>query len=280
MSDGNFTIAVAVNDRETLRNNLYLSPGLTNGGRNEILIKENFKSASAAYNSAIDDASNDVIIFVHQDIYLPETWFPDLRRAISNLKDHKADWGVLGCFGSRRAALGGLGQVFTNGRGVHGNRIAVPEVVETLDEILLVLRKSSGLRFDPALPHFHLYGTDICMEARKRGMDSYAFQGFCVHNTNQLLHLPTEFYACYQYVRRKWKKYLPIYASCTKISRFNDELYLRRLRELGDRALGLHKQPKFRVSDPRNLLADQAIPPDKAIPAHRPQSSPTRRDGR
>jgi hypothetical protein len=45
---------------------------------------------------------------------------------------------------------------------------------------------------DP-LPHYHLYGTDICMAAREKGMMSYAIPAFCIHNTNQLLALPEEF---------------------------------------------------------------------------------------
>ena len=70
--------------------------------------------------------------------------------------------------------------------------------VQTLDEIVLILKKSSGLRFDDSLPHFHFYGTDICLRAAQRGMRSYAISAFCVHNTHQTLVLPEEFYECCQ----------------------------------------------------------------------------------
>ena len=254
MTIENITFAVAVNDHDVLRKNLYRSPGLLDDANLEILTKEGFASAALAYNSAIDEARNDIIVFVHQDIYLPETWLPSLKEALKHLEKSQAKWGVLGCFGSRKAAPGGRGQVYTNGMGLHGNRLTLPERIETLDEILLVIRKSSGLRFDADMPHFHLYGTDICMSARDRGLVAYAFQGLCVHNTNQLLHLPREFYECYGYVRRKWKKYLPIYASCMKISQFNEELYRKRLREFGERVIGLQKQPARRVNDPTTFL--------------------------
>lgn len=257
MSDENFTIAVAVNDMQVLRKNLYLSPGISNDGRNQILIKQGFRSASRAYNSAIDEAENDIIVFVHQDVYLPETWFSDLRRCLSYFKEEQINWGVLGCFGSKKSAEGGLGRVYTTGLGLHGRRIVNPEPVETLDEIILIIRKSSGLRFDPSLPHFHLYGTDICMAAKDNRMISYAIPAFCVHNTNQLLSLPREFYDCYQYIKRKWKKFLPIYASCVTISLFNEELYRRRIRELGEKALGIRRVPKLRVNDPRTVLGDK-----------------------
>jgi glycosyltransferase involved in cell wall biosynthesis len=249
------SIVVAVNNSAVLQNNLLISPDIANDNGNiQLLCKENYASAALAYNSAIDEAENEIIIFIHQDIYLPEGWFADLQRCLSYLAAKQSTWGVLGCFGSRRDAFGGLGQVYTNGLGVHGNRIAEPEPVETLDEIILVIRKSSGLRFDPALPHFHLYGTDLCLIAKDMGMTNYAFQGFCIHNTNQLLQLPQEFYQCHNYVKAKWAKYLPIYASCMTITRFNKELYKKQLSEFLHTVLRKKQQPVLRVSDPRAFL--------------------------
>lgn len=257
MSDENFTIAVAVNSMEVLRRNLYLSPGISGDSRNQVVIKQTFPSASLAYNSAINEAENDILIFVHQDVYLPETWFSDLRRCLSYFKEEQINWGVLGCYGSKKSAEGGLGRVYTTGLGVHGKRIINPEPVETLDEIVLIIRKASGLRFDSSLPHFHLYGTDICMSAKDRGMNCYAIPAFCVHNTNQLLSLPKEFYDCYHYIKKKWGEFLPIYTSCMTISLFNEALYLRRLRELRQRALGIRRVPELRVDDPRTVLGDE-----------------------
>lgn len=251
MSDDAFTITVSVNNEEVLQKNLLLSPGRLNGGRNQLVIKRDFTSASLAYNSAIEEAENDIVIFVHQDIYLPDTWFADLKRCLEFLEGTGANWGVLGCYGFRKGADGGLGRVYTRGLGRHGRQITRPEPVETLDEIILIIRKSSGLRFDPRLPHFHLYGTDICMTARERGMVNYAFQGYCVHNTNQLLILPNEFYTCYRYTRSKWAHYLPIYTSCMKISFLNGEFYRRRIVEAKQRVFGMRSQAAKRVEDPR-----------------------------
>jgi len=260
MTGEGFTIVVAVNDRETLRKNLYRSPGLWLNGRNQVLIREGFSAASHAYNSGIDEAKNDTVIFVHQDIYLPDTWFPALAQSLQHLESRGIPWGVLGCFGSRSDASVGVGRVYTNGLGVHGKEIVLPERVETLDEIVLIIRKSSGLRFDPNLPHFHWYGTDLCMIAREQGLESYAFQGFCVHNTNQLLRLPKEFYEGYYYVKEKWKKWLPIHASCMKVSLFDEEIRRRRVREFGELVLGRRRAAMVRVDDPRIFLNDNVDP--------------------
>ena len=253
MGGERFTIAVAVNDVKVLQQNLFLSPGINNECM-QLIIKRNYRAASLAYNEAIEEAGNDIIIFVHQDVYLPESWFSGLKKSLSFFEKEKISWGVLGCYGSRLVGGRGIGRVYTNGIGFHGDEIENPESVQTLDEIVLVIRKSSGLRFDPTLPHFHLYGADICMSAKERGMMSYAIPAFCVHNTNQLVHLPKEFYNCYRHIKSRWSKYLPIYTSCITISRFDSELRVRRIREVGKRILRKSIMPAYRVEDPRSLL--------------------------
>ena len=45
----------------------------------------------------------------------------------------------------------------------------LPPQVATLDELLLIVRRDSGLRFDPELG-FHLYGADICLQASEQGL--------------------------------------------------------------------------------------------------------------
>ncbi len=250
-----FALVAAVNCRKTLENNLLASPGLK--GSVELLIKEGFASASAAYNSAIDDAVADILIFVHQDIYLPAGWLERVDQSIRTLDAAGVRWGVLGCFGSRKDAFGGLGRVYTNGLGLHGNPIAAPEPVETLDEIVLILRRSSGLRFDPDLPHFHLYGVDICLSARHAGLTNHAIPAFCVHNTNQLLELPSQFYDCYRHIKRKWVHDLPIAASCMTLTRFDGELRRKRIDEFLARVLRRRQRPLKRAEDPRTLLSEQ-----------------------
>lgn len=254
MRQERFTIVAAANDMDVLQNNLFLSPDIKNDGIYQLIIKRNYQAAALAYNEAIEEAKNEIILFAHQDIYFPETWFSSLRTSLFYFEKEKISWGVLGCFGSRPGGPGGIGQVYTTGMGIHGRDINKPEPVQTVDEIVLVIRKSSGLHFDPSLPYFHLYGADICMSAREKGMMSYAIPAFCIHNTNQILNLPKEFYECYRHVKRRWGKYLPIYTSCMRISRFDGELRLKRIRELYARLRHKEAMPAFRVDDPRSLL--------------------------
>jgi Glycosyltransferase like family len=255
MKDESFTFVSAVNDMDVLQKNLCLSPCINSCRSNQFIIKRNYPAASLAYNEAINESENETVIFVHQDIFLPESWLTNLRTSLYYFNKEKIQWGVLGCYGVRNNVGEGieLGQVYTNGLGIVGHKIDKPEYVETLDEIVLVIQKSSDLRFDQSLPSFHLYGTDLCMSAREKGLLCYAIPAFCIHNTNQILHLPKEFYECYRHIKRKWKKYLPIYTSCIEISRFDRDLHLRQLHEVYKKYLCKQSMPIHRAEDPRTL---------------------------
>lgn len=254
MNDLNFTIAVAVNNRDILKNNLLRSLELVGTHHHQMVIREGYASAALAHNSAIDQAVNDVIVFVHQDVYFPGRWLAGLAESIRKLEEQGIQWGILGSFGNRLDLQNGIGRVYTTGRGLHGIAIDAPEPVTTLDEIVLVIRKSSGLRFDVNLPHYHLYGTDICLTADSLGYSNFVVPGFCVHNTDEIVRLPDEFMSNYHYIKRKWADRLPIKTSCITISSFDREAYVTQFRALLSRTFRKTKNPIRRVDDPRRLL--------------------------
>jgi glycosyltransferase involved in cell wall biosynthesis len=255
MDQQNLSIVVAVNNRRILQNNLLRSPALADSAhQHQIIVKENFSTAGAAYNSGLDEARNDLVVFIHQDMYLPAKWIGQLLEAIRTLDAAGENWGVLGCSGVVPEQHTVVGEMYSTGLGVIGKRLDAPVPVDTLDEIVLVIRKSSGLRFDPDVPNFHMYGADICLEARSRGMGSFAFQGFCVHNTRQLLELPPDFKQAYRYVKRKWKRYLPIHTTCTVIERFDIELRRQWKDVLIDRLFNGPRVAAPRMDNPRSIF--------------------------
>ena len=213
-----------------LESNFLASPCLRGFHPHQVLVQRDFVSASKAYNDAIDQAANDLLVFAHQDVIFPEPWISQLERVVDCLDSEEPNWGVLGCYGVTGDG-GYRGYVHSPLNGIMGRPFERPAPIQTLDEMVLVLRKSSGLRFDERLPHFHLYGTDICLRAAQMGMKSYAISAFCIHNANHYLVLPEEFYECCRHIKRVWKDYLPIYTSCVSISRFNIPLYRRRFGE-------------------------------------------------
>jgi hypothetical protein len=249
------TFVVAVNSREILNGNFLASPCFRVAHNHQILVQENFVSAAKAYNDGIDRAHNDLIVFAHQDIIFPESWLSQLQCALDYLEFEDPRWGVLG-IGGVNPDRTGYGHLYSTGLGITGPSFERPGPVQTLDEIVLILRKSSGLRFDERLPHFHLYGTDICLRAAKMGMRSYAISAFCIHNTHQNLILPEEFYECCRHIKRVWKDSLPIQTTCIRITRFNIPLYARRLKEAYLRYTRRKEVGQPRVKDVPRLLKD------------------------
>lgn len=249
------TFAVAVNNRTLCNDNFLASPCLRSPHNHQILLQENFRSAALAYNDAIERAVNDLIVFCHQDVLLPEAWVSHLKRALDYLEADDPCWGVLGSYGETLSD-NGRGYVYSSGRGIMGRPFEHPAPVQTLDEIVLILRKSSGLRFDEALPHFHLYGTDICLRAAKMGMRSYAIPAFCLHNTHQSLVLPREFYECCTHIKRVWKDCLPIQTTCIRITGFGLPLYRRKASEFYLRHIRRKESGGTRMQNPLPLLEE------------------------
>ena len=93
----------------------------------------------------------------------------------------------------------------------------LPARVAMLDELLLVVRRDSGLRFDPALG-FHLYGADICLQAREQGLAVVALAARCHHNSRSV-GLPEAFFASAEVFARKWSHRLPVATPCVVIDR-------------------------------------------------------------
>jgi hypothetical protein len=224
------TFASAINDRELFASNFLASPIFAGSHQHQIIVQSGFPSAAKAYNDAIDRSENEIIVFAHQDMVFPASWPADLERALNHLGRTDPDWGVLGCFGETADAQG-CGHVYMPGLGIVGSPSEHPQPVQTLDEIVLIIKKSSGLRFDPNLPHFHFYGADICLRANGLGRKSYAISAFCLHNTQFNLVLPREFYACYRHIKREWRAQLPIQTTCVRVTKYDLDMMKRRVRE-------------------------------------------------
>jgi hypothetical protein len=251
------TFVVAINNQSIYQNNLLASPIFTENDRKTIHILErrNFKSAAIAYNSALEETKTDLIVFIHQDVFLPDRWLRDLKFALSVLDRKDPEWGVLGSWGFTEQD-DYIGYCYSTGWGIMGKSFRQPTKIQTLDELILITRKSSGLRFDNDLPYYHLYGTDICMRAYSKGMNCYSISAFCVHNTDQIYFLPKEFYKCYKHVKKKWRHFLPIHTPCAKITKYDFWIYRRWFYEILVRLRGEAKRKKNRVENPANIYKE------------------------
>jgi len=209
------TICCAANDEHVLAANLAQSP-VIRSGLVDLIIERGHGSAGSAYNAAIAKASSDVVVCTHQDVYLPAGWEQRLLDAIKDLELRGERWAVLGVWGIQ-ADGAFAGRVWCSG----GNREYVRPFagqaveVDSIDEIVIVINRKVGLRFDDALPGFHLYGTDIILQAQQIGHRAFVFDGPVVHNSRcNPQPLDRAFWNAYRYMQRKWASQVPL-RTCT-----------------------------------------------------------------
>lgn len=202
-------IVAAVNNEQVLSSNLLRSPVLNTPGV-ELRLQKGYASAALAFRAAMNTCTSDVVVFVHQDVYLPSQWESRLLHSIAQLETIDPNWAVLGVYGMTPAGAH-VGCVWSSGLDtVFGKPFDVPAPVESIDEVLIVLRRSSGVEFDPELPGYHLYATDLVQTALSKGLGAYAIYAPIIHNSRPILYLGREYFDAYNYVARKWRHRLPI----------------------------------------------------------------------
>jgi len=212
-------IAAAINDEQILATTLALSPDLKNGSA-ELIPVRGALTASTAYNEVLENTSSDLVVFVHQDVYLPTGWVAQVLSEVDRLDSQDPCWAVCGVYGV--AADGQhLGRLWSGDQRseLRGSGGGSGEVA-SLDEVVLILRTDVGLRFDQRLPHFHLYGTDIVQIAASQRRTSYVVDAPIVHNTVPVASLGGGFTAGYRFLQQKWATRLPIATSMTTLTRY------------------------------------------------------------
>ena len=242
-----FVIACASHAPAILSANLGRSPLLAT---RSLHIESNAPSAAIAYNRALDATTAPVVVFAHHDVYLPSGWETLLAARLAELPD---DWAVFGSFGIGMDGAH-IGPVWSSSLGMIVGRVPMaPMPVQSLDELLIVLRRDSGLRFDEGLPGWHMYGTDIVQSARAAGQGAYAGALPCIHNDRYHGALGDDFDAAYRFMQRKWAAALPLRTPITKISRSG--LHLMRDRWRNRRTAGFREAMAIGTEHPVEDLA-------------------------
>lgn len=192
-------------DEEVLQSTLLRSPALKTARR--VLCQRGFPTVSAAYNAAIRECEDEVLVFAHPDVYLSSAWYECFVRSMDWLAREDPEWGVAGMFGrTRDGSVRGFAYSTGIG-GFIGLPFCEPCEVRTLDQFVFALRRSSGLTFDEKIPGGQsvLCTPDLCRQAEREGLRSYALPCFVLHNSNHWSYLPLGWWKCYLYLRKKWR---------------------------------------------------------------------------
>lgn len=252
---GSIHLCCVANDERILARDLLRSPDIAEG-RVQTSIIWNAPAAAAAYHDAVGHIHADILLFAHQDVYFPEGWFARLDAACRELDAMDPSWAVAGLCGMTREEEF-VGHLWDSGLGaVCGGPFGQPREIASLDEVVLIVRRASGVSFDHALPSFHLYGTDIVLEARKAGLKSYAIDLPVIHNSKANVRLDQTYVAAYRFMVRKWKALLPWPTVIVQLRDNPLTLQLRRIRlryKALRRASTLHPMLEFPETKAREL---------------------------
>jgi hypothetical protein len=221
-----FSFVTCVSNREVFSANLLASPCLGPKSVHEVITFSDCVCAADGLNAGFHSAKHEWLVFVHQDVFLPVGWDQCLAHQLGETEQWFGPIGVAGVYGvgeviapvdqSQPLAAARIGRVIDRGRELRDGP-ELPVRVATLDELLLVPRRDSDLRFDPALG-FHLYGADICLQARDQRLAVVALGALCHHNSRSV-GLPEPFFASAEVFARKWGHRLPIATPCVIIDR-------------------------------------------------------------
>lgn len=177
------SIICCYNNQKVL-NNMLLKSLQNQDADYELILVDNtnnrFKSAAEALNDGAKKSSGDFLMFVHQDVEIYDKYF--LKKFIDEIYDEEQIFGIAGVKDNSG--------VYTNIRHGKGkkyagkNQITNKEKVQTLDEVLIFIRKSTfeKLFFDEkTCDDWHLYGVDLCLKASSLGIDSYVLPANIYH---------------------------------------------------------------------------------------------------
>lgn len=179
-----------------------------------LIVQKGYTNICKAYNEA--DSSADIKVYIHHDVYLPESFESDLISGINEIEKFDKNWGVIGVAGAiwknKRFCLG-----YLSDRGDKwGNSKGLPSEVDTIDELMLITK--GDFIFDENIKSNHFFGADVCLQAKKQGRKNYVINAYCEHNSGlQRGSLPYEFWREREYIKEKYHYLLPIATTCTLI---------------------------------------------------------------
>jgi SAM-dependent methyltransferase len=210
------TFVACVNDDDQLESNLLRSPCLDPGTPHELILMRRQTSAAGGFNTALEKAQHDLVVFVQQDIYLPRGWDSQFVEQFRAAEGRLGPLGVAGVFGYTFGAEGkrNLGRVLDR-QMLYDMPAPLPAAVDGLDEIVLAVRRDTPLRFDSSLG-FHLYGADLCLGSRRLGLPVAVLDAPCLHNS-LFAYLPPAFHAARERLLAKWPDVRPLHSSMGRL---------------------------------------------------------------
>jgi SAM-dependent methyltransferase len=168
----------AVSDLGTVSSCLLRSPDLIEQDpRLHLVLGAN--SAASAFNViAADHAQTPWLVWVHEDVLLPKDWISSFECALIDAQQRWPALAVVGVYGTSLDHCH-AGVVLDRGVQLSGEA-SLPSLARGLDEMVVAVRLSSGLRMDPLLG-WDFYGSDLALQAIALGFQAAVVHAPCEH---------------------------------------------------------------------------------------------------
>lgn len=142
---------------------------------------------SKVYSKAQDESENELMVFVHPDVILPDEFYTDFMSALQAIESNTTDWGVLATAGNAPGPWLAIISSVTDfdGSSPYFGGDTMYQQVQSVDESLMVVRRNAP-RFDAEMPGFDLYGMDIVLSAKKEGKDAFYMKVPIKHKTKDV----------------------------------------------------------------------------------------------
>ncbi|WP_237213745.1 hypothetical protein [Falsiroseomonas oryziterrae] len=131
----------------------------------------NRRCAYAGLREMLLAARGEHAILCHQDVRLLEHDARTLADRLAALTARDPDWAVAGNAGATED--GELRLRISDPHGEDRHIGPLPARAASLDENFLIVRRETGILPSPDLRGFHLYGTDLCLQARCAGRTAW-----------------------------------------------------------------------------------------------------------
>ncbi len=219
-------LVVCVSEQSVFEQCLLSSPGLRLPGGNfaPILRYDGCRSAADGFNAAVSASQADWLLFVHQDVWFPDGWHTQFMQGIAEAEQQFDRLAVVGVFGMSMPngqAAEEAGIVWDRGLWLRG-RVALPARASALDELCFAVRRDSGLKLDATLG-FHLYASDLVLQADECGLDCCVVAAPCRHHSRTprsgfSADMIRAFSQSAVRFEEKWRHRLPVRTPCIDFS--------------------------------------------------------------
>ncbi|OYU29565.1 MAG: hypothetical protein CFE41_01335 [Burkholderiales bacterium PBB2] len=217
----------SVSKLDVFSQRLLASPCLQSG-QGRLVAHFNATSAAQAFNATLQGldtrGSDQWLVWVHQDVVLPQGWDQRFLEALRGAQAQFPDLAVVGVHGVAGAGANArrAGHVLDRGH-LLKEASALPCLVDSVDELLFAVRVGSGLQLDPALG-YDFYGSDIVQCAREAGLQSAVVDAYCEHWSDTPMggampaRVVQRILSSASVFEHKWAHRLPITTPCFDIA--------------------------------------------------------------